>query len=183
VTGQMDKILQPLDLIFTWQHSSQAPDVASIAIGETIEAVTRGPSHVRLYINDDVFWEFTVPTCRWGHLQEIDLAHCDLEIGYHVFTWRMTPEHRERIVEEAKRLIGTPYDIPELWEQLLHEWGIDDADDSRKDRFVCSSGVEHVFRHIGLGFRPHHSLVSPEDIRESPDYGIRWQWGKAPLEA
>ncbi len=169
----------------TWQRSSRAQDLAGLAISEGIEGISRGPSHVRLFLEGKDFWEVTFPRCRIGEIGEIDPGTVDVEVGFHVHVeqgW-IRENQRRAILLEAERLIGSEYDVMELWEHLLHEAGIDDEDHSDPGRFVCSSGVEHVFRTAGLGFRPNHPLVSPEDLRESPLYGVRRQWGKSPREA
>jgi len=176
--------LRPLDLIFTWGRSSKAQDLGTLIVQEAIEGVTRGPSHVRLYLGDDVFWEFTMPACRYGQLHEIDLGRVDVEVGYHGL-YLFDEKIAQKIRAEARRLIGTPYDTWELFDHLLDELGIDHEQDSDPRRFVCSTGVEHLFRTAGIPFRPDlpEQLVSPQDIRESRFYRVRWRHGNAPMEA
>lgn len=174
--------LKPLDLIFTWGRSSKTEDLASLVVKEAIEGITGGPSHVRLYLYNDVFWEFTVPRCRFGKLAEIDLEKVDVEVGYHIFAEDLDPESVIQLNDEAEKLTGTPYDVLELFDHLADEIGLDHKQDSDPEKFVCSTGVEHLFRLIEIPFRPDlpEQLVSPQDIRESRFYRVRWQWGEAP---
>jgi hypothetical protein len=170
-----------LDLIFTWGRSSHAQDIWTLVMQESIEGFTSGPSHVRLYIGEGRFWEFTLPACRYGDVKEIDLHKVDLEVGDHRMADSLSTGQREALLMEAQRLIGTPYDVQELFEHLLQEWGMDLEDDSDPRRFVCSSGIEHLFRVAGIPFRPDDPLVSPQDIRHSPHYERKWIYGDAPL--
>ena len=173
--------VRPLDLIMTWGRSSKAPDLSRLLIQEGIEGLTRGgPSHVRLYVGEGRIWEVTYPVCRYGVLAEIDLRECDVEVGYHDGVESASEEQRRLILLAADRLVSSRYDVGELIEHLFDELGLDTKDHSDPARFVCSSGVEYCFRKAGLGFCPEEELVSPEDIRLSPHYRVRWQWGNAP---
>jgi len=173
-------IPQPLDLIFTWGRSSKAENLVDLVVEEAIEGVTGGPSHVRLYLGQGCLWEFTLPECRYGTLDEIDFGKFDIEVGYHIMAVDLAVERVLIIHEEAERLIGTKYDTAELFDHLLDEIGLDHRQDSDPEKFVCSTGVEHLFRLAGISFRPDEApqLVSPQDIRESRFYRVRWRsWG------
>jgi hypothetical protein len=176
------KIVQPYDLLFTWRHFLDAENPLDLAVSKAIEWITEGPSHVRLYLGqgpfgEKTFWEVTYPKCRFGSLNEIDLAVCDLEIGYHIYSWLLEPEEEWAIISEAQKLIGRKYDVMELFDHLLDELGIDHKQDSDPDRYVCSTGVVHLFRRAGLYFWRDlpEQLISPQDIRESKFYRYRWR--------
>jgi len=100
-------IPQPLDLIFTWGRSSKTDNLVDLVVEEAIEGVTGGPSHVRLYLGQGRLWEFTLPECRYGTLDEIDLRKFDIEVGYHIMAVDLAVERVLIIHEEAERLIGT----------------------------------------------------------------------------
>ncbi len=181
--------MRPLDLMNTQRRDIPIDDPMDI-LSEAITWITDGPSHVRLFIGADVeirpgenfdFWEVTFPRCRFGKMEELSekyLKEYQMEVGRHrLLPYPLTQEIFDKALTEMKRLEGSYYDLGELLiTQFLDEIGLDHTDNSNPDLFVCSSGVEHIYRVIGFPFCEGHEVVSPEDIVKSPQYEIV-PWG------
>src|SRR5512139_683779 len=163
-------MLRPFDVIMTWPKKWNP-------ISWVISSITgKGPSHVRvwcrgLYENYD-FWEVTFPKCRFGYLSEIDPRFYRIEYGRHSDLFYPLPlEIQNRGLQAMLKLCGTLYDLGELsFSQFFDEIGLDHTDQSEPERFVCSSGAEHVLASMDFPFCPSDMLVSPQDIRKSKFY-------------
>lgn len=159
----------PFSVICTWSPKKWDWNPLTL-IGWAIERITRGgPSHVRLYLCKDIFWEVTFPHPRFGHMSEIEEG-VRIEIGRHKdLPLELFEGLKSRAMAEMIRINKTFYDVPELAvEQLLDEMGIDHVDHSDPKAFVCSSGVNYIHALIGYSFA--EGLVSPQDIRKSKFY-------------
>lgn len=171
-------MIRQFDLIMTQRKEIPIDDPLDI-LSEVITWITGGPSHVRLYMKglheDFDFWEVTYPKCRFGYMTELDEKYrgeFDIEIGrYKDLPFPLPKELSDKGIERMEKLEGSLYDLGELlFSQLFDELGIDHTDNSDPERFVCSSGVENIFRIMGFPFCPNHPLVSPEDIVHSKFY-------------
>jgi len=169
------------DLIMTWPKLENH-DLSTFVISGGIMLFTGGgPSHVMIYRERRLIWEVTWPKPRVVGAEAWNTENYDIEIGFH---W-VAEYQRDKFLkfnaplmdQQMRKILtlGKTYDIWELGWQLLDELGIYHLDKSDQSRFVCSSGVESVWKAGGLPFRPDQKLVSPQDIRMSKDYGIRWQ--------
>jgi hypothetical protein len=165
-------------MIFTWRRHKN-PLMAILAF--FIRFFTGGgPEHVRLYMGNGKFTEFTYPESRWGDLSEIDMKYNRVEIGRNLLMWDLTDEEKENLRKWCKKQMGKPYDVYELvWEQLLDEIDLDSMDDSSSKSFVCSSYVGNAYKKAKRDFLPNEKLISPQDLREAADYLAVWRsWKK-----
>ncbi len=168
-------MIRPLDVIMTRRKSIPINDPGDILSG-AISSITDGPSHVRIYVGEGVFWEVTFPACRFGEMSELDEAYraeYDVEIGRHSVLPDPLPINLfQRALIAMSKLEGAPYDLPELAvTQFLNALGLRSIDLFRS-LFVCSSGAEDIFRQIRRPWCPGQKIVSPLNIAESPFYRI-----------
>ncbi len=170
---------RPFDLIFTWPKFENH-DLATFFISGAISIFTGGgPSHVTLLFSPITYWEVTYPKPRFAPVTNITTTDYDIEIGCHkAFATCHIPEHIQHAMTDKMIEIvasGKSYDVEELFWHLLDELGIGENDGSDPTKYVCSSGVETVYRSVGYGFCQQERLVSPQDLRMSADYHTRWQ--------
>ena len=166
--------IRPFDVIMT--QLKDKPDEIEEIVSEIITWLTGGPSHVRVYckgLHEDFdFWEVTYPHCRFGYMKEIDYKSYEVEIGRHKeLPFPLPQDLCDKGIAAMLKLEGTDYDLGELFfSQLFDLIGIDHTDQSDPNKFVCSSGAEHIFITMGYPFCPGDLLVSPEDIVKSLYY-------------
>lgn len=143
-------------------------------ISWAIRLLTKGgPEHVRLYMGDNKFTEFTWPKSRWGILAEINLENTKIEIGRNPLIVNLTKSENEKIKKWCENQMGKNYDLKELiWEHLLDELKINKKDDSSKRKFVCSTYIKYAFNSINKDPLPNEPLTSPQDLRKIPGYII-----------
>ena len=162
--------MRPFDMIMTWPKRWNF-------ISWFITWITRGgPSHVRVYckglFEDFEFFEVTFPRGRFGYMNEIDPKYYKVEIGRHSELFYPLPkELSDKGLKTMISLSDIDYDVGELaFSQLFDELGIDHTDQSSQEKFVCSSGAEHILASMNFPFCPSEQLVSPQDIRKSKFY-------------
>jgi hypothetical protein len=151
----MDNTIKPGDVLFVWGKGI-VPDI--------IEAVTHGPSHVAIFVYDTTLYEAQggreIGDCP---LTDYTLGDCErLEV------WGdpdMTDEQRQKMVEYAKSLKGTPYDYVLIPLELLRvETGIPIGWYHENKHRICSSYVYDSATHAGRQWADD-PLCTPEGLR------------------
>lgn len=132
------ELIKPGDVLFVWGNG---------LIADTIEFITHGPSHVTLFIGEDLVCEAQGGRSIGERPLSFYTESARVEI------WRditLTDGERAEMVRYAKTLYGAPYDYALIPLELAHfELGFGLMWYHETKQRICSTYVNDVAAHIG----------------------------------
>lgn len=158
-------------------------------VGVGIGVFTKGFSHVVQHIENNICFHFTFPRAHFFTLDDLFVAlriptHEDLyaypKIALVEHPKTVNEDDIENLWTACNRFNGMRYDTKELFNNHLKKrFGIDAGVDlSDPERWVCSSGIAHLWKrclgkpwpgHEDFGYGPEHFLENGRVLWESPE--------------